>query len=490
MGKRIVVIGIDGMDKGVLHRFLPEMPTISSLIDSCPDVKLNSTYPYDSETAWSSIYTGLNPAETGVLSFKNPFKGSPPDQNSVTEPYMRERLIGRTIWDRLSQLGLRVCVLFPHACYPSWKVNGTMVCRSSEADKGYPISSYPKIDHSLLVNLDTIRKFPTKKDLKKAAEKSRELLINETAFSLNMLSREKWDFFFLYSSTLDFIQHFFWNYFDINDPTYAGNNSKYQGIIKEFYLLYDKMIAEFKALLDEDTSLIILSDHGHGMRPVKLVNVNEILRYRGLLVPKNQGGKVKTTPIEAVKDLMKRIVSDYQLAPLAQTVFRNFPILKKEFVRSTIVDWKKSVAHVSDPSGIKAYSYGGIVINGELLSADEYEKVRNTIISSLQSQNAKSTVKFLKWVCRREDLYQGECIRKYPDVLFELDCEYGVGWDINKSLLTTSRTHALQPGGHKSDSAVLITYNTDPSDYKLLERGEMTLMDIAPLISKILVGFP
>ena len=66
---RVIIIGIDGMDKELVAKFKENLPSISKIEDISPKIDLRSVFPPDSETAWASIYTGLNPARHGVLHF-------------------------------------------------------------------------------------------------------------------------------------------------------------------------------------------------------------------------------------------------------------------------------------------------------------------------------------------------------------------------------------------------------------------------------------
>lgn len=478
---KLMVIGIDGFDKGLLHRFIDELPNLKSIIDYCHDISLRSTYPYDSETAWATIYTGLNPAKTGVVNYKNLFKEN---KIELSEEYIYKQLKGKTIWDYISRNGKKVCVLFPHACYPAWQVNGVMVDRSMRAEEGFPITSYPpRIDiGEKLYSLNTMRKIPSKKDLDKVILLSKELIANELKFGLNMLEKYEWDFFFIYSSTVDYIQHFFWNYFDENDPTFSGDNS-YRNIIKEFYVCYDKFVGKFLENLDENTGLMVLSDHGHGMRPVKIVNINEILRKQGYLSLKTNNKRTFNYVVEYIKDSLKSVVIKYPLVEFAKIILREFPSLREEYVKSSIVDWENTLAHVSDPSGIKSYSYGGVVINRDRISSTEqYEKIRSIIIDKLKPLKDPLNEKPLfEWVCGREELYEGEYLCMYPDIVFELSNKYGVGWEIGKPLITNSKTHLLQPGGHKVDTAVLLLYNVPK-----VKKYDTYLEDIAPTVLDLL----
>ena len=81
-------------------------------------------------------------------------------------------------------------------------------------------------------------------------------------------------FIFVYSSSLDVVKHFVWKYCDENDPSYPGDN-ELKNTIKDFYIKYDHILGNYLKHLPHDASIIVLSDHGHGGRPLKLFNINE-----------------------------------------------------------------------------------------------------------------------------------------------------------------------------------------------------------------------
>ena len=96
------------------------------------------------------------------------------------------------------------------------------------------------------------------------------------------MKKNDWDLFFMYWSTLDAIGHFFWNYYDPSDPSYKEDDIL-GDVIPNMYILFDEIIGWFLDSIDKDTTIIVMSDHGHGGRPSKLVNINEILREAGYL---------------------------------------------------------------------------------------------------------------------------------------------------------------------------------------------------------------
>jgi predicted AlkP superfamily phosphohydrolase/phosphomutase len=70
--KKVIVLGIDGMDPYLLKRFIDEgrMPHFQKLISSGGDFKkLQTTIPAQSPVAWASFTTSTNPGRHGIFDF-------------------------------------------------------------------------------------------------------------------------------------------------------------------------------------------------------------------------------------------------------------------------------------------------------------------------------------------------------------------------------------------------------------------------------------
>jgi len=90
-GKRIVILGFDGMDINLVSRFMVEghLPNLARLRDEGELATLMSTIPPESPVAWSSFITGTNPGKTGVFDFlrRNPETYFPElNMTNVIEP--------------------------------------------------------------------------------------------------------------------------------------------------------------------------------------------------------------------------------------------------------------------------------------------------------------------------------------------------------------------------------------------------------------------
>ena len=478
-----MILGIDGLDSLLLSKFEKDLPNFRKLKENSPDVKMKSVFPPDSPTAWTSIYTGKNPAEHGVISFKDPFTPT-----KVCE-YLGTDISGKTFWDVAGSVGKKVCVVFPHLGYPVWPVNGVMVGRTTEVDvREFDIQTYPaalseKYD---LSGLKPMTSYPL--DIGDVIKPTKELILNETKLGVKLLEDIDWDLYFIYFSSIDGIEHLFWMYYDENDPEHQKDNP-YKNVIPEFYKFYDEhVIGKFLQYLDSDTTLIVLSDHGHAMRPAKVVNVNEMLRKNGFLQSKIRDEKKMMDRhylLELSKKNVASIINKYRIfGKMASKFLSLFPNGLGTYTSMTPIDRENTIAYLSDPSGgLKAYSYAGIRIKSDGMEEGEYLRICNEIIDLLSEiKDPNTSEKLLEWACMRKEVYNGKHLYKYPDILFKLRDDWGVGWGLNERLFGKSLSHKIHSGNHRQETAVFLMYGHDNVNIS----RNITLMDIAPTILDLL----
>lgn len=68
-GKRVIVLGIDGMDPAFLERHWSALPNLDRMRRQGEFLRLATTTPPQSPVAWSSFITGLDPGGHGVYDF-------------------------------------------------------------------------------------------------------------------------------------------------------------------------------------------------------------------------------------------------------------------------------------------------------------------------------------------------------------------------------------------------------------------------------------
>ncbi len=97
-----------------------------------------------------------------------------------------------------------------------------------------------------------------------------------------LLTEQEWDYFHFVDIGLDRMHHGFWNYFDPRHVQFDPDNP-YQDAIPEYYRLLDEQIGSVLELLDDETILLVVSDHG-AQRLDGGFAINEWLIREGLLV--------------------------------------------------------------------------------------------------------------------------------------------------------------------------------------------------------------
>ncbi len=67
--KKVIVLGIDGMDPGFVKRHWADLPNLRRLSEQGSYARLGTTTPPQSPVAWSTFITGLTPAQHGIFDF-------------------------------------------------------------------------------------------------------------------------------------------------------------------------------------------------------------------------------------------------------------------------------------------------------------------------------------------------------------------------------------------------------------------------------------
>lgn len=489
---KVMVIGIDSLDPALLRRFASDLPNLTRLREASPEMKLRCIFPPDSIPAWVSIHSGLNPAQHGLIHVFDVFETQWQDILNIDPAVFQ----GRCFWDRASNSGKKVLVLFPFVAFPPWEVNGLMVGRAMAEralEGGSPWQTERELracpseaqdPHGLPPFLREVSgKHPGQDNLAARTREAHEVILEKARLGLELSTQAEWDLFFIFFGSLDVVQHSLWRYMDEADPTYPGPNPL-QDLIRETYKVFDGVVGRFMDL-HPDATTIILSDHGHGMRPTKTVNINEVLRKKGLLATKGH----RLNPVPRLLEGFKRTVLDfvhqreldYWLLALGTTSLIS-SASKGLYMSTASIDMERTVAYLSSFAGAKSYSHGGIEIVRQNLDGLDYEELRDTLVQELSRiRNPQDGSDLMDWICKREELYTGPHISQFPDIVFELKDGYGVYWGVHTPLLGTAYEHNLASGGHKKNAVFLVS----GSERVPVRRG-MSLMDVAPTILDLL----
>jgi hypothetical protein len=198
---------------------------------------------------------------------------------------------------------------------------------------------------------------------------------------------------------------------------------------------------------------MVLSDHGHGRRCTSVININEFLRQKGYLF--SEGDKVKLLNykflIEKTKNFVLNVFDTCNMEDFLYKITPYIPFKKSLKDSSFLMNQSENLAEVDTHFG-GVNPFGGIRINKTKIKSlnIEYEDFREKLIRELfELNNDIQKGRLFKWTSNRESLYSGNHMELYPDILFELDPEYGVSPSLHTRIFSRSTTHRKISGGHK-----------------------------------------
>jgi len=199
-------------------------------------------------------------------------------------------------------------------------------------------------------------------------------------------------FFFLYD-TPDRVQHMLWRFRDPEHPGYEPDLAcKYGNLVEEHYARCDKLLDPALDKVEENTLLIVLSDHGFNTFR-RAFDTNTWLWQSGLLALKN-GRKPSEDSGEGF----------------------------------AAVDWSKTYAYAVGLGGIYL-NFKGREREGILEEGTDAERVCNAIQSGLAGiADSKTNKVAIRSVLRREKLYSGPYAANAPDLLVNFSPGFRVSW--------------------------------------------------------------
>lgn len=424
---KILVIGLDGATFDLITPWAAGgyLPTLSRLMAEGAWGKLRSTIPPMTAPAWTSFATGVNPGKHRLYDWiarePDSYRFSPITALDSTAP---------TIYTLLSRAGRRVCALNVPMTYPPQPVNGVMVsglpAPSLKHGITYPAGIYQEI-------LQAVGDYMLYPDPGRAYSDSgvdsfleRLYYCTETrARTFNYLrEREAWDFAMVVFNGTDTICHALWKYMDrehpLHDPAYY---EKYGGAIRDYYRFIDDYLASIVAGLDDDTTLIIMSDHGFGPFH-KFIHVNNWLVQEGLMhLRSGLRSRLKKSLFRLGFSPMNvyNLLMQLGFGALKREVVRGQGqgLLKTLFLSFEDVDWPATTAYSLGNVGQICLNVAGREPYGCVQPGTVYNQMQDHIMSRLlELRDPETGEQVIEAVYRRQDIYSGDQLDYAPDILF------------------------------------------------------------------------
>lgn len=441
--KKTILMVLDGLDHEYIRAHLDELPCFRRLAGTGSFAALESVIPADSIPAWNTIYTGQNPAQHGILDSIDYLQGR--DKLRVDS----FSVAGRTLWDELGRRGRKVFVFNPFMAYPAWEVNGLMIC-GPVFEGGEPSTNRPGlVDTAQLPPIGGIVDHPNNKEMEAFFQKNMRLTQQQFDAFHRWYGSDDYDFAFLGITTPDRIQHFLWRYTDPQDRTFP-KRSRLRSAVLEMYQLLDHNVQAVLERYGEQCDVVVISDHGHGRRCEKTFYINQWLIGNGFIKQKSR----KHRFVEYAKNTAFFWLAALHIVEPGTRFFKKFRFAHR--VKNADYVFLKKKEAIYAPKFDGCNPFGGICVERSAYgSEEEYETVRQRLIDGLL-QVKDGDVSVVLWAKRREELYTGERIGVYPDIVYMMRPEYGVDRGLfGRRLFGISAMHEVISGGHRLNGVIL-----------------------------------
>ncbi len=293
--KKVLILGLDCATPQLLFDAWKEhLPNLTGLGDKGFRAKLESTIPPITVPAWTAMMTSQDPGMLGFYGFRNRSSYGYKDLYFANAKYVK----AKTVWNYLSRNRKKSLVFGVPQTYPPKPLNGVMVASFLTPNKDvqytYPDDIKADLDKAAggnyMIDVEDFRT-DNKDDLLKQIYEMTERRFK--AFR-RFYSRDEYDFAMMVEMGIDRIHHAFWRYFDKSHRLYEPGN-KYENVILDYYKEVDREVGETLKLVDDDTAVFVVSDHG-AKTMVGAICINEWLQREGYLTLKEQ--PTEQTPLK------------------------------------------------------------------------------------------------------------------------------------------------------------------------------------------------
>jgi ATP sulfurylase len=446
--RKVMVIGLDcATPQLVFDVWRDDLPNFAKLMESGTYGELESTVPPITVPAWMSMMTGKDPGRLGFYGFRN----------RADYSYERMRIanskavVEDTVWDILSRAGKSVILVGVPQTYPIKPTNGYIITSfltpSTQSQYTYPSELRDEVEALVGQYMLDVENFRTE-DKDYLLRQIYEMTKKRFEVARYLLREKEWDFFMLVEMGVDRIHHGFWKFFDPEHPKYEPG-SPYQNAIKDYYKYLDQELGEILDMLDEDTVVLVVSDHG-AKHMEGGICINEWLRQEGYLTLKEEPQGI--VPLEKVE-----------------------------------IDWDRTTAW-----GAGGY-YGRLFLNVQgresqgIIPAEEYERVRDDIVDKLSQITDERGMNIGTVAYKPQDVYEA-CHNIPPDLMIYFgDLSWRSVGSVGHGDIRTRENDIGPDDANHAQQGIFIMY--DPRQQGRGRVEELHLMDVASTLLD-LFGLP
>jgi len=296
---KLLLIGWDAADWNIIWPLISQgkMPALKKIIENGVYGNMSTMSPPYSPMLWTSVATGKTPDKHGILGFIE----VTPDAKSV-RPVTTTSRKTRALWNIFHNKGMKSNLVGWWPSFPVEPINGTIISDRFQKthrnpNKQTPMSEFAIHPWDKKDEFKDLRMFAfetTEAHVYPFAPRAHEVdqdkhkglsaiakIISENSSVHNaatkLLRTSEWDFMAVY---YDMIDHFCHSFMKYHPPKLPGVDQKNYDIFKDAvtgsYIYQDMMLERKMNLIDKDTTVIIMSDHGFESGSKRILNMPKV----------------------------------------------------------------------------------------------------------------------------------------------------------------------------------------------------------------------
>jgi predicted AlkP superfamily phosphohydrolase/phosphomutase/tetratricopeptide (TPR) repeat protein len=283
---RVLLIGWDAADWKFINPLLDagRMPNLSRLVDAGTIGNLGSLKPCLSPILWTSIATGKFADQHGILGFVEPVAGGAGVRLASSTSRKTKAL-----WNMLDQSQRQTIVVNWFASHPAEAIRGGVVSNRFfepppvDASQPWPVPPGSVHPAEWSTRLEDLRFHPNEfsvADLQNFIPEWSSIdprsdgrpndLMRELAKTISIhsvattaLETLDWDLAAILYDGIDTLGHHFMPYHPPQLPGVSELDFRlYQNVMTQVYLFHDEMLGRLMTLAGDETTIVLLSDHG------------------------------------------------------------------------------------------------------------------------------------------------------------------------------------------------------------------------------------
>jgi predicted AlkP superfamily phosphohydrolase/phosphomutase len=495
--RKVIVLGIDG---GTLSLVGPwakrgELPNLSRLIAAGTSGALRSTIHPLTPQAWASFLTGMNPGKHGVFDFGRRRPGS--YELCLTDSSSRR---APAVWNYLEEHDLTTGAINIPLTFPLEPVHGFLISGMHTPSIEQGVGPQELLDEVKAVapdyQIDVMS--PWYEDVDRFIEDLHAMAEARGKLAVHLYKEKRPDLFMLVMVAVDRVCHAL--YGQIAHPQNHGRDGraewKYSQEILRAYQAVDRVLGELLEAMDDQTVVMVMSDHGFGSLE-RDVSLNQFLLDQGVMsfspqkvrprlpVADTPVGVAGRTPVEAVMERVKRSIKPLRL--LEDRAIRKGKI-PSSLRRWDYVDWERTEAYCHGFFGNVYINLKGREPEGCVDPAD-YEQVRERVAECLEGlTDPDDKGQIVDHIYRKEELYSGPYLEEAPDLIVVMRGYAYItrgGSELTANEVV-SRPAVNHTGNHRLDGMLIMS---GPGIRQGVKVKGAHIMDLLPTILQVM-GVP